>query len=168
MHILAAVLRCSSHPGLALGLFSAMKGMEGSCCFNLLRCLCSVPLETEVSTRRAGLGSWLSCPSPPCPSMSVLLLGASRSSCPMVSGYKATWVRISWGWDISARVGVVFSSPPELFSIPAGAKPRAEVQSPAPSSHRGLPLWQRGQRGVFAFNFFFNDAWDYYFFLVLT
>jgi len=57
VHILAAVLRCSAQPGLALRLFSAMKGMDGGCYSHLLQCLCSMPLETEVSMRHMGLGS---------------------------------------------------------------------------------------------------------------
>lgn len=63
----------------------------------------------------------------------------------MAFGYETVGFRISWGWDISAQVRVVFSSPlPKLFSIPAGAKPQAEVQSSTLSPHHGLLLWQRG------------------------
>lgn len=98
----SSCMRCSSHPEW----FGVMKGMEGSCCSHLLPCLCTISLETKVSVCHVGLGS---CPFPPCPSISILHFGAARSSCSMAWGYKTMEIHLSWGWDISAQVRVVFS-----------------------------------------------------------
>lgn len=66
VRIFVDVLRCSSHPEVAVGV--GFFGDEGDgaqlCCSHLLRWMCSIPLETEVSVHGAGLGRWLGCPSP--------------------------------------------------------------------------------------------------------
>lgn len=142
---------------------------DGGQLLSPLWCLSSTPLETEVSMHRVGLGRWLSCPSPPCPTCRCSTSVLPEVAAPRPWGTRQRGFAFHGAGTSLHRSGLCFQALFELFTIPTGAKPQAGAHSPAPSPHRGLPLRQRGQSlTVFAFNFFLNDARDCCIFLVFN